>query len=183
MRRDLILGIIVSALLHGFVLYGDKLIKFAPKPKPPKEEEAKVQLIEMPKLDVEEPEKIENNDEQKPLGILSDSTIRKKIGLGKFNPEEKVGNIMTKPASCIKPNTSLADIQIQLIRRRVRSVCVTEDGTDQTPLIGIISEHDLIIAHGFNPAVILREIQNAESVETLKVMMDRSSELLNTYRT
>ena len=119
--------------------------------------------------------------ENKPLGILSDSTIRKKIGLGKFNPEEPVGHIMTTPASCIKPNTSLADIQIQLIRQRVRSVCVTEDGTPHTSLIGIISEHDLIIAHGFNPAVILREIQNADSVDTLKTMMERSADLLSTY--
>ena len=121
------------------------------------------------------------DEENKPLGILSDSTIRKKIGLGKFNPEELVGNIMTTPAACIKPNTSLADIQIQLIRQRVRSVCVTEDGTPKTSLIGIISEHDLIIAHGFNPAVILREIQNAESVDTLKEMMERSTDLLSTY--
>ncbi len=118
---------------------------------------------------------------QKPLGILSDSTLRKKIGLGKFNPQEPVGQIMTTPASCIKPNTSLADIQIQLIRQRVRSVCVTEDGTPNTPLIGIISEHDLIIAHGFNPAVILREIQNADGIETLKTMMERSEDLLSTY--
>ena len=121
------------------------------------------------------------DEEHKPLGILSDSTIRKKIGLGKFNPEERVGHIMTTPASCIKPNTTLADIQIQLIRQRVRSVCVTEDGTPHTSLIGIISEHDLIIAHGFNPAVILREIQNADSVDTLKTMMERSADLLSTY--
>jgi protein TonB len=69
MRRDLILGILVSALLHGFVLYGDKLIKFKPKPPPPKEEEPKIQLMEMPKLDPEEPEKIEATDEVKPLDL------------------------------------------------------------------------------------------------------------------
>ena len=69
MRRDLILGILVSALLHAFVLFGDKLVKFKPKAPPPKEEEPKIQLMEMPKLDPEEPEKIENNDEQKPLDL------------------------------------------------------------------------------------------------------------------
>jgi len=69
MRRDLILGILVSALLHGFVLFGDKLVKFKPKAPPPKEEEPKVQLIEMPKLDPEEPEKVEATDEQKPLDL------------------------------------------------------------------------------------------------------------------
>ena len=69
MRRDLILGIHVAALHHGFVLFGDKLVKFKPKAPPPKEEEPKVQLIEMPKLDPEEPEKVEATDEQKPLDL------------------------------------------------------------------------------------------------------------------
>ena len=69
MRRDLILGIILSAGLHAFMLFGDKLMTFKPKPPPPKEEEPKVQLIEMPKLDQEEPEKIEVTDDQKPLDL------------------------------------------------------------------------------------------------------------------
>ena len=69
MRRDLILGIIVSALIHSGVLFYDKLITFKPKPPPPKEEEPKIQLIEMPKLDQEEPEKIEVTDDQKPLDL------------------------------------------------------------------------------------------------------------------
>ncbi|MBI5771632.1 MAG: energy transducer TonB [Verrucomicrobia bacterium] len=69
MRRDLILGIIVSALLHSGVLFYDKLVKFKPKPPPPKEEEPKIQLMEMPKLDPEEPEKVEATDEQKPLDL------------------------------------------------------------------------------------------------------------------
>lgn len=69
MRRDLIIGIFISALLHLGVLFYDKLVKFQPKPPPPKEEEAKVQLMEMPKLDPEEPEKIEPTDEQKPLDL------------------------------------------------------------------------------------------------------------------
>lgn len=69
MRRDLILGIIISALLHSGVLFYDKLVKFKPKPPPPKEEEPKIQLMEMPKLDPEEPEKVEATDEQKPLDL------------------------------------------------------------------------------------------------------------------
>jgi protein TonB len=69
MRRDLILGIILSAVIHGLVLFGEKLVKFKPKPPPPKEEEPKIQLIEMPKLDQEEPEKIEVTEEQKPLDL------------------------------------------------------------------------------------------------------------------
>jgi protein TonB len=51
------------------LLFGEKLIKFAPKAKPPVEEEPKIELMAMPKLDQEEPEKIEINEDQKPLEL------------------------------------------------------------------------------------------------------------------
>lgn len=66
MRRDLILGIILSALIHGGVFFGEKLIKFQPKPKPVVQEAPKVQLMEMPKLEPDEPEKVEATDEEPP---------------------------------------------------------------------------------------------------------------------
>ena len=116
-----------------------------------------------------------------PIGIVSDSTLRKRIAQGLFNEDEVAQLIMRSPAACVKPNLTLADVQIQLIKKRIRSVCVTEDGTSHSTLIGIISEHDLILAHGYNPAVILREIQNATDVQGLKNIMNRSSELLRTY--
>ena len=68
MRRDLIVGLILSLLIHGGLLFGDKLIKFKPKPAPKKEEAPKIQLIEMPKIEPDEPEKVEATDEPtKPL--------------------------------------------------------------------------------------------------------------------
>lgn len=68
MRRDLIIGIILSALLHSGVMFGDKFIKFKPKPPPPVEEAPKIEVIEMPKLEPEEPEIVEDNNEPvKPL--------------------------------------------------------------------------------------------------------------------
>jgi protein TonB len=63
MRRDLIVGVLLSALIHCGVLYGDKLVRFKPKPPPVKEEEPKIQLIEMPKIEPDEPERIEATDE------------------------------------------------------------------------------------------------------------------------
>ena len=63
MRRDLIIGIFLSALLHVGVFWGDKLIKFTPKAPPPVEEKPKMIQIEMPKLEPEEPEKVDTAEE------------------------------------------------------------------------------------------------------------------------
>lgn len=68
MRRDLIIGILFSALLHGGLMFGHKLFDMKPKPKKAAEPPPKIEVIEMPKLEPEEPEVVEANDEPvKPL--------------------------------------------------------------------------------------------------------------------
>ena len=63
MRRDLIIGFLISLLIHGGVTFGDKLIKFQPKAKKAAEPPPKIELIEMPKLEPEEPEVVEQNED------------------------------------------------------------------------------------------------------------------------
>ena len=61
MRRDLIIGIIASFLLHVGV-FGSSYIKSKPIPPPPVEETPTIELMEMPPLEIE-PEEINQNDE------------------------------------------------------------------------------------------------------------------------
>jgi protein TonB len=68
MRRDLIIGIILSALIHAGAFFGDRLIPDKQKVKKVVEEAPKIEVIEMPKLEPEEPEVVEATDEPvKPL--------------------------------------------------------------------------------------------------------------------
>ncbi len=120
------------------------------------------------------------NEAQMPIGIFSDSTLRKVVARTHFDPKQSVEAVMTKPPACTKAGQTLADIQISMIRNKVRYLCITEDGTGQTPLIGIVSEHDLIIAHGRNPAVLIREINYANAAELVKIM-ERADDLLKSY--
>jgi periplasmic protein TonB len=70
MRRDLIIGILLSVCFHVAVFFGDRVIKFKPKPKPPEEPPPVIKLIEMPKLEPEEPEKIISDETpDKPLDL------------------------------------------------------------------------------------------------------------------
>ncbi len=121
------------------------------------------------------------DEHQKPCGVLSDSTLRRLVATGIYGIETPVEKMMTKPAACTKAGLSLADIQIQMIQKKVRFLCVTEDGTNQTTLQGVVSEHDLIIAHGNNPAVLFREIQYSNTSEELKKIMQKVDFLLENY--
>jgi protein TonB len=69
MSRDLIIGILFSALLHVAVLFGNKLIPEKKVAKIVEEEAPKIQLMQMPKMDEPEPEIIETNEEVKPLDL------------------------------------------------------------------------------------------------------------------
>ena len=71
MNRDLIIGVLFSALLHLGILFGDKINPgwFKPAAKKVEVEPEKIQLIAMPKLDEPEPEIIEVTEDVKPLDL------------------------------------------------------------------------------------------------------------------
>jgi periplasmic protein TonB len=69
MSRDLILGILISVVLHVGLLFGDRLVPDKPKAVKMEEPEQKIMLIEMPKMDEIEPEIIETTEEVVPLDL------------------------------------------------------------------------------------------------------------------
>jgi periplasmic protein TonB len=69
MSRDLIVGILLSALIHLGIFFGDRLIPEKKVVVKQVEEAPKVQLMAMPKMDEPEPEIIETNEEVKPLDL------------------------------------------------------------------------------------------------------------------
>lgn len=68
MRRDLIIGIILSALIHGGVFFGDRLIPDKKAVVVKKEEAPAIEITAPPPIEPEEPEKVELSEEPvKPL--------------------------------------------------------------------------------------------------------------------
>lgn len=63
MRRDLIIGLLISALIHGGVFFGDRLIPDKKVVVVKKEEPTVLQLTAPPPIEPEEPEKVELSDE------------------------------------------------------------------------------------------------------------------------
>ena len=61
MRRDLIIGILVSALIHGG-LFASSFIKTKPKQVAVAEEMPAIELMKMPDLEPEEPEVVDSED-------------------------------------------------------------------------------------------------------------------------
>jgi CBS domain-containing protein len=121
------------------------------------------------------------NDKKHPLGILTDRDLRNKVVTGDMPLTTKVPEIMSSPVICIPPAITVADVQIDMIKKAVHHLCITADGTPDSPVIGVLSEHDLLVVQANNPAVLIREITRAKTGDDLKFIRDKAELLLEKY--
>jgi CBS domain-containing protein len=102
----------------------------------------------------------------RPVGILTDGDIRRKLvasGLMKDLPLER---IMTSPLISVPPDCFLFDAILLMIKKGIKYLPVMKDGE----LMGIISERDLMISQGNNPVAIIRKIQKSSFLEELAAL-------------
>ena len=117
----------------------------------------------------------------KPLGIVTDKDLRTYVATGKVSVEESIGTIMSAPLLCVKPNSSVAECMIEMVNHKVHHLCVTANGTMNTAIEGIISDHDLLLEQGFNPAILIKEMRKTSDVAALINLRNKADELLSKY--
>lgn len=118
---------------------------------------------------------------QKPIGIITDKDLRNQIATGIHHIDEPVTTIMSSPVLSFPPTITVAEAQIATLKHQISHLCITEDGTDQSKIIGMLSEHDIIVVHGNNPAVLIKEIKRAKTAESLKYIREKAQTLLKNY--
>ncbi|GAA3589913.1 DUF294 nucleotidyltransferase-like domain-containing protein [Flavivirga amylovorans] len=121
------------------------------------------------------------DDEKKPVGIITNSDIKNKIATGLFPIETPVTNIMSSPVITGKKGLTIADGQLQMIKRSIGHLCITKDGTVNSKLIGVLTHHDVLVNLGNNPTVILKEIKRAKRTKKLREARLKGSALLKSY--
>lgn len=121
------------------------------------------------------------DEKRRPLGIVTDTDLRKKVVAGGLPSDGPVRSIMSTPVVTVPVGSTSSGTIITMMRRGIRHLCVTEDGTSGSAVIGIISEHDVVLLHGNNPAVIAKEIAQSEDVGGLASLRERGGELVGQY--
>ena len=116
-----------------------------------------------------------------PIGIITDKDLRNKIATGLHSITEDVEAIMSSPVITFPENISVAEAQIAMLKNDISHLCITKDGTVNSELIGILSEHDIIVIHGNNPSVLIKEIKRATTAKSLKFIREKAQELLKGY--
>ncbi len=120
-------------------------------------------------------------DQKKPLGIITDKDLRIKIATGLFSIEDNVQKIMSSPVITYPEDITVAEAQIAMLQNRITHLCITKDGTPNSKLVGILSEHDIVVIHGNNPSVLIKEVKRAKTAEALQYIRSKAQELLQGY--
>ena len=81
----------------------------------------------------------------------------------------------------MKKTVTVAEVQIQMIRRRISHVLITEDGTTNSKPIGMLTNQDLVLAENNNPAIIIKQIRKTRDPVRLKQLRDATDQLLRYY--
>ncbi len=121
------------------------------------------------------------NSQSHPMGIVTDKDLRKKAATGRTPLDAPIQSIMSSPVITAHPSITVADVQMRMVRHKIHHLCLTEDGSDATPVVGVLTEHDLLVVQGNNPAVFLREIKRAAGATELRHIRERAEQLLEKY--
>lgn len=121
------------------------------------------------------------NENKYPQGILTDTDLRRKVATGAHQLETPVSQVMSAPVLTIPPGLTVADVQIQMIEHRVHHLCVTADGTSDSVVVGMVSEHDLLVTQGNSPAILIRELHKATDIGKMKRLREKAEGLLEEY--
>ena len=117
----------------------------------------------------------------KPAGVVTNKDLLHHVATGEFLVTENVKNIMTSPVIIAPPGISIAEAQIIMLKNKVGNVCVTEDGTSNSKLIGMLTQQDIVASFSNNPAVLMKQISRARTVSRLRDLRQQLNELLKRY--
>lgn len=116
-----------------------------------------------------------------PVGIFTDSDIRRQVGTGLFNRHKPVKSMMSSPVICLPEGTSYADAQITMIQHEINQIVMTQDGTDETPVKGVFSESQMLAYQGNSPGMVIKQMKKTRDPQELKKIRDKADFLLERY--
>lgn len=121
------------------------------------------------------------DDREFPIGIVTDSDLRRKVVSKGTDASLSVESIMSAPVRTLPRGTSYSQAIITMLDHRVQHLCITIDGTPQSKALGVISLRDLMAEKGLNPTSIIKNINRAVNTAEIIALRGRMDALMNRY--
>ncbi|MFT4832603.1 MAG: CBS domain-containing protein [Psychroserpens sp.] len=116
-----------------------------------------------------------------PIGIITDKDLRNKVVTGEFPITTTASKIMTSPVITYRKNLTITQAQMAMMKSNISHLCLTKDGTTNTKACGILSKHDVMVALGNNPAVLIKAIKRTKKFKEIKPIRASIMYLLQGY--
>ena len=113
-----------------------------------------------------------------PIGKLADAHLRDRLVEGPIDPDAPVRNFMLTQLEPVSPRDNTGDLLIKLTQLGQNFLVVTEDGTLNSPPVGLVSERNLFLQYGRFPTVIGDAITSAPDIAALRSLRDRLEALI-----
>ena len=117
------------------------------------------------------------DEEKGPVGIVTDEDLRVRfLSTGKL-VDLPVWSVMSRPVPSIPARAFCFEAVLSMARNRSRYLTVM----DGRRLLGILSDHDLMISQGNNPVAVIREIEQAadlDQVAHIRTNIDRTMRVI-----
>jgi CBS domain-containing protein len=118
-----------------------------------------------------------------PVGIVTDKDLRKKVATGIIATDVEIEKIMSSPVITANREITYSKLTYLMMKNKIRHVCITENGTNQSPSLGVISISDLSQSKENQPVAIIKNILKSNTINELKKAELQIIELLKLYET
>ena len=121
------------------------------------------------------------DDQFRPAGIVTDTDLRNKVLAKGCKFDQEVSTIMNSPVKTIAPHGSLTEVLMEMIRSGVHHLVVTEDGSPNSKITGVVSDHDVMLAQLNHPASLLKAIKRTDDINEWRNIREKAEVLLKDY--
>ncbi len=119
--------------------------------------------------------------ERHPLGIVTANALVKQVIVEGVDKASPVSGVMAKPVITVSPHASATAAILLMLRERIGQVCITADGTPNTPALDVCTQKDLLAQSGHHPAGLLREIRQARTNSRFRELCDDVESIAQSY--
>ncbi len=116
-----------------------------------------------------------------PIGIVTDKDIRTRVVATGLPVETNIKAIMSSPVVTRSLNNNFSDLYLTMIKNRLHHLVLTEAGTPESPVCGIISDHDILLAQENSPAALIHALMNTWDIVEMAAIRKRAERLLYYY--
>ena len=115
-------------------------------------------------------------DNDKMLGVVNDSDLRKRVLAKNKDGKTLLVDVMTSPIICISNTALLYQVVLEFRKQNISHLAVKND---KNQIVGVLSNEDILEIQHNSLSYILREIEYAEDVNELKKIYDKLPVLVN----